>query len=284
MLGDNQEQNTSNNSTAIQAGRDVHYHGMSVLEVKEFCNSIIKEAMPILREEARQVAQQYVREFSTKLEAALSNNLDSISLEKFGEPDVQAAINDAVNAALRKGDASNPDVLCMLITERVSINSSDYKNIVLTEAINVVPKLTSQQISLISFHHFITSVVFQNLPDISGLENPAKIALKFSEPGFNLSDSQMQHIQYAGACSINTILGGDAYESVRTGPYAYLKIDSLDKFKDELSKKAPTYQKLLQEFNDENLFRLNLTSVGQAIGIANMSPYFGKLDYGIWLK
>ncbi|WP_333987618.1 hypothetical protein, partial [Burkholderia orbicola] len=46
----------------------------------------------------------------------------------------------------------------------------------------------------------------------------------------------------------------------------------------------PSYLLLLDQFTKENLFTINLTSVGQAIAIANLSAILGKLDYSIWLK
>jgi hypothetical protein len=47
---------------------------------------------------------------------------------------------------------------------------------------------------------------------------------------------------------------------------------------------APSYLKLLEQFRSDNLFAVNLTSVGQAIALANISNFIGKLDYTIWLK
>lgn len=47
---------------------------------------------------------------------------------------------------------------------------------------------------------------------------------------------------------------------------------------------APSYLKLLEQFTTDKLFAISLTSVGQAIALANISNFIGKLDYTIWLK
>lgn len=284
MLVDKQDQTVEGGSTAIQAGGDVHYHGLSLLEVKELCALFLRNSFPQLREEARQTAEQHVRDFAEQLESRLVNDAASIVLEKFREPDVQAAINDAVQASARKGAAANPILLSTLIAERVSKHSSTYKDIVISEAVNVIPKLTQPQISLLSFVHFIKSTTINGIATVAALEPYGKVALIFSSGGFNLSESQKHHIQYTGACSINSILGGDIYDALRTNSYSYFDVKDTPAFKSAISTQAPSFATLLNQFDKEQLFSCNLTSVGQAIAIANISNYLGKLDYGIWLK
>ena len=284
MLGDKQEQTAEGGSTAIQAGGNVHYNGLSVAEVRDLCTLFLRDNFPQLQDEARQTAEQYVRDFASQLETRLVNDAASIVLDKFREPDVQAAINDAVQASARKGAAANPVLLSTLISERVSKQSSDYKDIVISEAVNVIPKLTLPQIALLSFVHFAKSVAINGLSDIAALEPYGQIALRFSSPGFDLSDSQKQHIQYAGACSIISILGGDIYDALHTESYSYLAFPDTAAFKSAIAAQAPSFATLLNQFDKESLFSCNLTSVGQAIAIANISNHLGKLDYSIWLK
>ena len=183
---------------------------------------ILRDNFPQLREDARRTAEEHVKTFADLLENRLANDAASIVLDKFREPDVQAAINDAVQASARKGQAANPDILSTLISERVARNTNEYKDIVLSEAVQVVPRLTNAQIGLLSFAHFVKSVAVQNLPNIGALEPFGQQALVFSSPGFGLSQSQWQHIQYAGAASINNLVGGDIYDSLSNDPYKYL--------------------------------------------------------------
>ena len=284
MLNSPQDQIVEGGSTANQAGRDIIYNGLSVTEVRELCALFLKNNFPELQEEARRTAEEYVKAFALNLEARLVNDAASIVLDKFKEPDVQAAINDAVQATARKGAAANPAILCTLISERVAQKSNSYKDIVISEAVNVAPRVTAAQISLLSFVHFIKSVTIQNMPNTSALEPFGQQALIFSSPGFGLSESQRQHLQYAGVASVNNLLGGDIYETVYQASYKYLDHADGAAFKQSLISSAPSFAKLLDQFNSENLFPINLTSVGQAIAIANISNYLGKLDYTIWLK
>lgn len=284
MLGDKQEQSAESGSTAIQAGRDVHYHGLSTTEVRDLCVLFLRNNFPELREEARRTAEEHVKSFANSLEQKLVSDAASIVLEKFREPDVQAAINDAVQASARKGAAANPTILSTLISERVAKSTNDYKDIVLSEAVQVVPRLTGAQVALISFVHFVVSVTIQGMPNVAALEGYGQVALRFSSSGFGLSDSQKQHIQYAGAASVNNLLGGDIYDAYAKQGYAYLGFADGASLKTALAAQAPSFAKLLDQFATDNLWTVQLTSVGQAIAIANISNFLGKLDYTIWLK
>jgi hypothetical protein len=283
MLGDKQEQSAQAGSTAVQAGRDVHFHGMSVTDVRELCILFLRDNFPKLREEAIRVAEEHVKAFASNLEDRIANDAAKVELEKFSDPDVQATINDAVLAAARKGDGAHPNILCTLISERVSKISNNYKEIVLAEAIHVVPRLTSEQISFISFAHFVRSLIFQQLPNVNALEEVGRIGLKIAHGGLGLSKSQRQHIQYSGAATIFDMLTGDIYDIMRQ-EYKYLGFADGATFKSSLLFFAPSYNKLLEHYVSENLFSVNLTSVGQAIAIANISNHINGLDYSVWLK
>lgn len=127
------------------------------------------------------------------------------------------------------------------------------------------------------------SVIVQGLPSVGALEQYGQAAIRFSTEGFGLSESQKQHLQYAGAASVNNILGGDIYD-IQNTEYKYFGIANGGAFKEELGKHAPSYFRLLEQFAKDNLFAVNLTSVGQAIAIANISNYLGRMDYTIWLN
>lgn len=277
-----QRQDASNGSTAIQAGGNVQY-GLTYTEVTSLMQMLMDANFPKLREEARRTAEESVREFAVTLQNKLLENEKSIDPQKFAEPDVQATLNDAVMATARKGSAANPEILSSLISERISTGSYDYKNIVLTAAVQVVPKLTKQHIALLTFVHFITKMNFEGLTDLSQLESVSKSALDLSKDGFDLSESQKLYLQSTGCCFYNTLIGGNIYEAV-AAKYKNLGATDEKAFKYLLAFKAPSFLKLLDQFSKENLIQLQLLSPGHAIALANFSNSFGKLDFSIWLN
>ncbi len=236
-----------------------------------------------LREEARRTAEEQVRAFGENLANRLAKDAASIAWEKFREPDVQAAINDAVQASARRGKAANPDILSTLISERIAKQSNDYKEIVLSEALRVDTSAYrgTDFSSVICALHSVDGD--RGLPAVAALENVGQITLHFSSEGFGLSESQKQHLQYAGAASVNNVLGGDIFD-MQSQEYKYFGIVGGVAFKEALTISAPSYLRLLEQFTKDNLFPIGLTSVGQAIALANISKYVQPLDYTIWLK
>jgi hypothetical protein len=118
---------------------------------------------------------------------------------------------------------------------------------------------------------------------VQSLEPYGFLAHSFSSPGFNLSDSQKRHLQYAGTCSINNLVGGDIYEALRESNYSHFGL-SEHSFKAAFKEHAPSLETLFNQFNKEKLMTCQLTSVGDAIALANISNYIAGLDYSVWLN
>ena len=287
MLGDKQEQDVGPEGTGIQAGGDIKITqniGPSVADVREICLLVFRENFPVLQAEAMKTAENNVRKFTATLESKIIEKSKQVVLEKFAAPDVQAAINDAVKASARKGEKSNPSILVDLIAERVSVSTNDYKDMVISEALTVVPKLTKQQISYLSFIQYMTRTSIERLSQISDLEPHSRGALSVVSAGFDLSESQKRHMEYAGACSMLSMMSIDIYGGWMKG-YKHLGYTDLNKFKNDLATFAPSSKTLLDAFEkDIKDGQVTLTSVGQAIAIANLSTKLGKMDYSIWLK
>lgn len=285
MLGKKQEQEVGPEGMGIQAGRDVNVTqnlGLSAADVREICWLLFQENFPRLREEAAEAAKKNVQEFAAQLETKIIEKTGKIALEKFADPDVQAAINDAVHANARKGEKCNPSLLADLITERVSVSANDFRDMVISEAITVVPKLTMPQISYLSFIHFMTRTSIKRIPRISDLEAYSRRVLSVVSEGFGLSESQKRHIEYAGACSMLAMMSVDIYDGWMK-QYQHLGYVDQTEFKNDLAAYSPSSETLLKAFEkDSEDGQITLTSVGQAIAIANLSRII-KMDYSKWL-
>ncbi|EAQ3886075.1 hypothetical protein E7U00_20595, partial [Salmonella enterica] len=158
MFSDKQKQQIGNNSYAIQAGNNVNVSGMSFSEVRELFNILFENQFPKLKDVAYAAAQENAKDFEERVVSDLTKNVDRLIIDKFCDPDVQATLTEALKSSARKGKKANMDVLSQLLVERVSNNNDDFRDIVLTEAVTVVPKLTQQQISLITIVFLLKNV------------------------------------------------------------------------------------------------------------------------------
>ena len=276
MFNDNQEQAASGGAVAIQAGGNVTINGLPFSEVRELCALLLRDNFPRLREEARQVAEEHVKQFATQLETKLTDNLASVVIAKFGDPDVQAAINDAVQASARKGDAANPDILANLILKKVSADCNCFKDIVYAEAVQVAPKLTREQIAFLAFVLIMQLYVFC-VDSWEQVEQRYQLVEALAAPGFGVSETQRQHIHYSGTASVagrNAVHPEhDMFEAmeIKYGKHG------LHSFRSVMHEKAPTLVKLINEYKKLQGDSVALTSVGIAIVSAYLSS-FGFVD------
>lgn len=283
-----QRQDVKNDGVAIQAGGDVTLHqtnGLSVSEVKELCLLFLQDNFPVLREEAIKAAQENVQKFAQTLEEKIIERSEKIVFEKFADPDVQATINDSVQNSARKGEKAHPSILVNLITERASKGTSNFQDIVISEAVTIVPKLTKEQMSYLSFIQYMTNTTFI-VDDISKLEGYSKAILSIVTSGFKLTETQKTHLQYLGVGTRSQIKSESIYMIWMKYAYKELGYSNLENFKNDLAKNSPSSKILLDAFDKDvnGGGRIILTSVGQAIAIAELSTVLGELDYSIWLK
>lgn len=278
-------QNVSNGSTALQAQHDINIKtGLSAQDVKVIFEILFENQFPKIQDIAKQQAIQNGKSFQAKVISDLHQNSERIIIEKFKDPDVQALLNDALMSASRKGDKAHPDLLSKLIIEKVSSGRSDLKDIAITEAINVIPKLTSHHINVICGVFIIKNLM------ISRSTGEAIYALrdfhdKFENKFgvyFKLSDINLNHISYTGACNYNDFMGGDAYE-IYLKKYENFNSSSANEAKEKIKSIAPSIDRFLENIKESRVGGITLTSVGIAIAIATLKE-IQDMDYSIWLE
>jgi len=283
MLGDKQTQQVSQGSTAIQAGGNITILTTPASEIEAICNLVFKANFPILREEARLIAEENVQEFVSQLEERIEKVARNIEAEKFRDPDVQACMNDAVQAAARRGSASNQEILCTLIVERVKTGNAEFKEIVLSEAVKIAPRLNAQQISALCTLLFGRYISRNNITSLSELRPMCSVALAATNNHQILTNSQLMHLSFLGVTTYINISPGDIYDH-HNEYYPQLGFTSGAVFKDRVYKEAPEYAILLERYNENKLWCLTPTSVGLAIAVAAISQYASDIDFDLWIN
>lgn len=277
----NQSVNKSEN--VLQVSGDVaitHNYGLSVNELKSLVDIFMKENLPKLREEAAKEAAKNVSIFLQDFEKNIYEKLKSIDTEKFKDPDVQSSINDAVIEVAKKGEKIETELLTSLVIERLSGATTDYVSLVASEAIKVIGKLTPEQISFLTLAVVLmnTKTQINTLAQLAPLANDT-ISLISEAP---LSISQKSHLEYAGCLKVNNFLTNSALQ-VWKGTYEFLTPKSDEEIRQEISS-VPVLQKLSDLFDVNQLGQISLTSVGQLIGLVNLSRKVKGLNYSNWLN
>lgn len=283
MIGD-MEQSTGENSEAYQAKRDINVHkGMDYINVKQLCLDLIHENFPKLQEEAMKKVNENVLSFYAELKVEIEKKNKKINEEKITEPDVQSALNDAVQGAAKKGKKADLNLLATLVTSRLDKENSDLLDISIEESIKIVPKITKEHINFLSVHQFVQSMSL-NIPNIPLQQIEAfgtPVNLAFSR-GSDISIGHMQYLASLGVLEFNTVFTRDPYDLIYKR-YPHLS-SNLGEFKKLIQASAPNLNNLCQIYEKNNYCYATLNSFGQVIALTNLGRFYQGMDLKIWVK
>src|SRR5690606_25849936 len=154
-------------------GRDIihnTYYGLRDHEVASLVQELLQNNFPRLVNDAKEAVERNIEEFNAKLHQTLEKRFQDLNFDKLSDPDVQADFNQAINNAARKGKKSNLDLLTEILSNRLLNNSSDIFDQVCSDAINIIPKLTKQQLDFLAISFYLQHYKSPNIETFSDLE------------------------------------------------------------------------------------------------------------------
>jgi len=202
-----QSQAGGHGSTNVQAAGDVVVHaGASLEEVRQIALDVFHANFLELRGHAEQVAGERAERITNAFLVALQQRAPQ-ALESASNPDMQRALFSAQREYACSGDEDLETVLVDLLVDRAGEGSSrGVRTIVLNEAINAAPKLTSHQRRAIAvcFLMRYTRPHGQGTVD-AFYEHFVRDNLVPLGRGLPTSDTDYQHIEYVGAGSMSLL-------------------------------------------------------------------------------
>lgn len=202
MSFNNQKQQSGNNSVNIQA-HEIKF-GLTYKDVKDIVMDVFESNFQRLSQEAAQTAmvraEELVDSFLSKLEIEAP---DAIAETK--NPDMQYALYTAQKEYARTGDRDLCDMLVNLLVERTKLSQRDLIQIVINESLNVAPKLTLDQLDVLSIV-FLLKYTMNN--GVTSLERLGLYIDKYLLPFINnlsIKNSTYQHLEFA-SCGNITVL------------------------------------------------------------------------------
>jgi hypothetical protein len=139
-----QQQSGGTGSTNYQVGGNVVQVGVSAAEVRQIAldvyNSNYLNLSGIPEQVARARAESLTREFVDRVQSENPQHLSSMH-----DPDMLSVVFAAQAGFARSGEADLEAALVDLLVERAGQQERDLKTLVLNEAIEMLPKLTSVQ-------------------------------------------------------------------------------------------------------------------------------------------
>lgn len=283
-MNDKHELAAGDNSTNIQDSKNVnvHQYGLGFNEVKEVAMMVFKSNFydlgktveKIINERAEEIINEYLKRLISKDPEALKNTEDA---------DLRFIIYEAQKNHARRGDKEIADLLVDMLIDRTVTKDETLVKIVYNEALEILPKLTSKQINILTAIFILRYV---NIGSVFYIEQLNSAMRKFTEV-VPEEEFFYQHLQYAGCISIS--IGEINFINVLKKAYPNLVSATHDNedllFKENLRIVAPHLYMFLEKIDKTKIPNCSLTSVGIAIALSNLKKSI-KVDWdlGIWIK
>lgn len=228
------DQTSGSDSTNIQVAGDAHF-GLSYNEARQISLDIFKANFYEFSETAAKKALERAEEITEKFLNTFFENFHQ-NKAKLEEPAVQSSIYEVQKAYARTGDKQLEQRLLDTLVARVGSEERGINQIVLDEAIAVLPKLTENEVNLLSFSVSAVKVRYQGINTLQAFEDFVNNGLLKFFPD-TISTAESTHLQYCGC-----------YTLPMGGPHAFM---SLGQYLGTRYKGLLTNGFSEQEFKDE---------------------------------
>ena len=199
-MGNKIEQEAGNNSTNIQVAGNVTI-GIRYNEVKEIALDVFNNNFFKLSKKAANKAltraEELVNDFLNNL---YEKNRDVI--EKLQEPAMQYSLYNALKGYAKTGDVKLKEQLMELLLQRISSEERSLTQIVLDEAIEVLPKLTREQINMLTLLFSVIFIIPIHITSLSGLNDHFNNQIMQFYSPVSSSYSFLTHLQFSGCCTV----------------------------------------------------------------------------------
>jgi len=203
-MTEKQTQKSGDNSTNLQAENISITQGISYSEAKEIASDVFKNNFIELSSVANEIVFKRVEEFVNEYLQNLKNKNEKL-LNNVQDPGIQYSIFEAQKAYARTGDKDLFNLLVNVLLERTENSDRNLKQIVLEESLTILPKLTQDQLNVLTIIFLIKYSQNNNLLTLKALNN--SLMEEFSPFCNNLSKDRScyQHLEYVGCGSISVL-------------------------------------------------------------------------------
>jgi hypothetical protein len=262
---DNQKQISGENSIQIQNkdGNVTIQQGITYTEIEKIFLNLFEANFPKLLREANNEALENIKDMLEILKEKIDINKEKIDMLKVSSTNVQYHINNAMLNVGRKGKKIDISMLTDTLISLFENNQNEVFDLVLEEALNIIPKMTKKGVLYLSMIYFYYYSIFNFL----NVEDEFKEFEKIFKVTFEINEVEILYLETLGCLSSEKgiILGARLQKQIEKG----YKIDyEHNTYFKELNKKL--------EANRIN--QLFLTPLGWFIAILNLRKYYTYIN------
>lgn len=143
MLENNKQEIANiNNSLVQQANGDINNYGLGYNDVKEICRDVIRQELAIVTKEATNTLNQEISAFENQFIDRLEKLENPHVVDKLKTPKLQFVLHDTMKEFAKTDNLDTKEELVELLIERLKINEHSTEQILIDDAIKIIPKLS----------------------------------------------------------------------------------------------------------------------------------------------
>lgn len=204
MIKDKTQNQESGDNSANYQAETINQYGLSYRDAKEIALDVFQQNFLILSEQAKQIARERVEEitndFLNEIKEKNSNLLNSVQ-----EPGMQNALYSAQKSYAVSGDKDTAKLLVDILVERAEQKERNLIQIVLDESLEVVSKLTVNQLDALTIIFLIKQTRFQNVNNLESFNEILEFNLKPFIENLRKDDSDYSHLEYCNCGSVTVL-------------------------------------------------------------------------------
>lgn len=152
-FGNDQKIESVNQSTIVQAKGDINFNGITAETAIEICKNVVKSELAVYTQDARVEAEKRLSDISEKTIDRITSLKEDL-LYRFKEPGIQMALNETFKNHIASGNEELGENLIDLLIERLRVQERTTEESIIDEARNIIPKLSSNTVSLLAIMVF----------------------------------------------------------------------------------------------------------------------------------
>jgi len=189
-IGDN-----SNNNTQIIAEKvtlETDY-----MQVREIVKDTFEMNFLKYKPEIQEIIDKRLEEFNGSLIRKIKEECIT-DLSEFKNPDFLYNLYEAQKTCVRLGDKDQEDVLTSLLLERFNEKTNTLKQIILNEALQVIPKLTKKHINILTLLFILKETQNRNIDTFQKFCKYLESLIPFFEENIDHKPLDIQHLEFTG--------------------------------------------------------------------------------------
>jgi hypothetical protein len=202
MINDKTQQQEAGDNSANYQAQTINQYGLSYRDTKEIAEDVVKVKFIEFQNIANQAAKERDEYITNSVLEKLQNSNPHL-LEAFKEPSMQSALYSAQKGFVISGEKEVGDLLVDILVDRANQQERDLKQIVLDESLEVVPKLTLNQLDTLTLIFLLKYSSNKNINSLESFKSYLEVWLKPFTVNLSKESSCYQHLEYCNCGSIS---------------------------------------------------------------------------------